>query len=322
MSPRPNDNRQIVGLPRRVPRHGFTLVELLVVIAIIGILVALLLPAVQAARGAARRMQCQNNLKQWGLALQNYHNAIKCFPIGAIIDGGNSSSGVGDRKTYVVMLWPYFEETTVADIYDFRKPFYHIDNKVAVNTRVPLYYCPEDRAGHWQGAAIMFPTVRGNYVVNYGNKNFVQTAPGYFTSPFGNFSSGKGYRVTAARVTDGLSKTIFMSEIVMAKNDDSYDIRGNFLDTAPGAGTFMTANTPNSGFDNCICSAPESATYPGPCVDTVWPNGDNSARSLHPGGVMALMGDGSVHFVADEIASSVWIAYGSIRQGDGIGDNL
>jgi len=107
------------------PRHrfaAFTLVELLVVITIIGILISLLLPAVQSARSAARRMQCANNLKQWGLAMQQYHEAVGCFPFGSISDGYTNISGP-DRKTFVVGLWPYIEQGNVWNLYDQKKPF-------------------------------------------------------------------------------------------------------------------------------------------------------------------------------------------------------
>ena len=101
----------------RSNRVGFTLVELLVVITIIGILIALLLPAVQAAREAARRLQCSNNLKQWGLAMANYKSANKAFPPAIIRDVRYI------RHTYVVSLWPYLELSNLFDQYDFKQAF-------------------------------------------------------------------------------------------------------------------------------------------------------------------------------------------------------
>src|SRR5688572_16961948 len=110
---------------KRAPR-AFTLVELLVVIAIIGILVALLLPAVQAAREAARRMQCGNNLKQIGLASHNYHGAHDVLPFGASGIQSNTPGG-----TWGAFLLPHMEQTTAYDLFDFKLPMNHANNAVA-----------------------------------------------------------------------------------------------------------------------------------------------------------------------------------------------
>jgi len=298
-------------------RRAFTLVELLVVIAIIGILIALLLPAVQAARAAARRAQCSNNVKQWGLAMHMYHDTYRCFPIGSISDGGTGISGP-DRKTFVVGLWPYIEQGTVWDLYDQQKPFWHDDNEEARNARVPLYYCPEDRAGHW--TANRWRHARGNYVVNYGNANFYQTESQYKPAPFGDFRLGRGTLTRDADFRDGLTNTVLMSETVMAQNDTDYDVRGSIVNNTAGGPSFMTVNTPNSGIDYCICAAASSPTYPGPCVNVGGGDGKNSARSLHTGGVHALLGDGSVRFVADNVTLDIWQAYGTIRGGETPGE--
>jgi len=103
-------------MTRSKQRRAFTLVELLVVIAIIGILVALLLPAVQAAREAARRAQCSNNLKQMGLAAHNYHDTFRSFPPGAITDGPCCSAK--SRVNWAIALLPYMEQTSLYDEYD------------------------------------------------------------------------------------------------------------------------------------------------------------------------------------------------------------
>ncbi len=295
------------------PKSGFTLVELLVVIAIIGILISLLLPAVQAARAAARRLQCSNNLKQWGLAMHNYHTSIGSFPFGSISDGLTNIQGP-DRKTFVIGLWPYIEQGAVWNLYDQKKPFWHADNEEARNVRVPLYYCPEDRAGHW--TANQWRHARGNYVVNYGNADFLQSEPQYKAAPFGDFRDGRGTLTRDADFRDGLSNTVLMSEAVMAQNDDDYDVRGSILNNHAGC-SFMTVNTPNSGIDYCICAAASSPTYPGPCVNHGAQAGaKNSARSLHAGGVHALLGDGSVRFVSNNVALAIWQAYGTIRGGE------
>src|SRR5690606_19421513 len=130
-------------MPSQKPRAAFTLVELLVVIAIIGVLIALLLPAVQAAREAARRTQCRSNIKQWGLAMVNYESVRKELPPGVLYGAVSGPSGINGsgyvgptglwrRETYVVHLWPYFEETVLTSLYDFDYTFYAPRNREAV----------------------------------------------------------------------------------------------------------------------------------------------------------------------------------------------
>src|SRR5829696_2432554 len=122
----------------RSPKHGFTLVELLVVIAIIGILVAFLLPAVQAAREASRRSQCQNNLKQIGVALQNHHDTRRAFPMGR---NGMDQKAV----SWAFFILPYLEETA---IYNSWAPTFRVDddrNASAMRTPVETYACPSRR---------------------------------------------------------------------------------------------------------------------------------------------------------------------------------
>ena len=122
------------------------------VIAIIGILVALLLPAIQAAREAARRSQCNNNLKQMGIGLQNYHDTWKSLPFGA--------TSV-PRHTYVPGMWPFIEQAALFDMYDFRTAFHNPPNGSAVSTltwpiaqQVPCYYCPSNSGAQlWKGDA-------------------------------------------------------------------------------------------------------------------------------------------------------------------------
>src|SRR5438876_530117 len=142
----------------RQPR-AFTLIELLVVIAIIAVLIGLLLPAVQKVREAANRMKCQNNLKQWGLAMHNYHDTFGTVPIGAT----NSP-----RHTFVPHLWPFFEQNALARQYDFAVGFYQSPNTIPgaftglCAQVVPMYYCPSDRPGQmWQGD--IYWRCHGNY---------------------------------------------------------------------------------------------------------------------------------------------------------------
>jgi prepilin-type N-terminal cleavage/methylation domain-containing protein len=129
---------------------GFTLVELLVVIAIIGILVALLLPAVQAAREAARRMQCTNNLKQMGIALHNYHDTYKTFPPGGIECGGavngpcNGTYGRRQLTTWTLCILPFMEQQPLYDQYNFNLGNTDPANAAVCQTNIPAYVCPSD----------------------------------------------------------------------------------------------------------------------------------------------------------------------------------
>ena len=130
-------------------RFGFTLVELLVVIAIIGILVALLLPAIQAAREAGRRATCQNTIRQWGIAMQNYHSALNRLP---------EPLRTNKRRVWVVYTWPYLEAGNHAALFDPTKHFYEGPTNTVVNTydgvyakQEPIYYCPSDRPARCGG---------------------------------------------------------------------------------------------------------------------------------------------------------------------------
>ncbi len=284
-------------------RRGFTLVELLVVIAIIGILVALLLPAVQAAREAARRMQCSNHIKQWGLAMHNYELTNKVFPAG-ILQGGDAM-GLPRRQTFVIALWPYFEQQTIADMFDYKRSFYDAVNKPALMVQVPMYFCPSDRKGFWKGD--IYHRSRGNYIVNWGNGRYQQDDPGYQKSVFGiNRWTEHG------DVSDGLSNTVFMSEVLQATVDTDFDFRGDFLNDDISCAQFMTVNTPNSGVDQTVCV---NLKLPSECVSTQNP-ARVSARSNHPGGVNILLGDGSVRVTNNTVDINVWRAAGSMSAGE------
>src|SRR5262245_37939388 len=130
----------------RIPtiRRGFTLVELLVVIAIIGVLVSLLLPAVQSAREAARRLQCQNNFKQLALALLNYHDSRRIFPPGVQfpLNTANINTSPNTRANWAVLSLPYLEEQNTFDQFDFSVPTTHANNRTARGTSLSVFRCP------------------------------------------------------------------------------------------------------------------------------------------------------------------------------------
>lgn len=319
------NNRQEFG----IQRHAFTLVELLVVIAIIGVLVALLLPAVQAAREAARRTECTNKLRQWGIAMQNHHDSRGYFPAGTISEGGTSTNGA-DRRTFVLLVWPYLEQSSLFATYDFSLPFWHPDNQPAMMAQPSMYFCPSDRVdAFWKGD--QYTRSRGNYVVCYSNGDFAVNRhyaktgelgrtrfPNYMPAPFADYQEPDAPGHNMRKFVDGMTQTMLMSEVLVSVNDEDWDGRGDFLNNHAGHSHYMTVNTPNdtSNPDAMICDGPESRTLPGPCQNYNNSGGMGmygTARSNHPGGVTVMMGDASANFTNDEIDLIVWKYLGSIE---------
>ena len=295
-------------------RAGFTLIELLVVIAIIAILIALLLPAVQQAREAARRSQCKNNLKQWGLAMHNYTDQNKMFPFGATAN---------PRHTFVVSLWPQLDQAALFKQYNFSTPFFLPPNTITntmngvMAAQLPLYRCPSDRVGLWMADIYWRP--RGNYVVSWGNNTRPWTVAPTTKAAFGwaNDNSTTPQVTKLSTFTDGTSTSLLMSEVIMATADNHWDGRGDFLndDGSFVNFQFMTINTPNSGIDvnQCVTNAP-----PTPCIAGA--NRHNAARSYHTGGVHSLMADGGVRFMANNISIRTWRALSSINGSEPVGE--
>lgn len=302
-------------------RHGFTLVELLVVIAIIGILIGMLLPAVQQVREAARRSKCLNNLKQYALAMHNHHDSRQKFPAGALPWGSPS----GPMRTYIVDLWPYMEQNNLYDLYNTDDHWWAAPNSIQNSedgvtcSSVELYYCPSDRTGALCTVQNDVWRSRGNYVVNAGDTTAaVGTAAN--TAPFKLVDTYFDGRLQARKATnmsdifDGTSNTMLMSESVLPLNDTDADARGDFFSVDAGAWAFMTTNTPNSsvpdacGWNWCI-NLPELNL---PCTAAAnFESIVNSPRSRHPGGVNVAMVDGSVRFLADNIDVSTFRAMGT-----------
>jgi prepilin-type N-terminal cleavage/methylation domain-containing protein/prepilin-type processing-associated H-X9-DG protein len=309
-------------LPRRA---AFTLIELLVVIAIIAILIGLLVPAVQQVRESANRASCENTLKQWGVAMHAYHDARKALP------EGNRDN---PRRVWVVLVWPYVEESNMYAQFDQTVHFYQPPNTYTSTFNgiyakpAPLYYCPSDRPGAmWQGD--IYWRARGNYVINWGNMADPydpadpSQSPSLGFAPFGytDFANRDKPRTTRLiDIRDGTSTTMLMSEVIQALNDNDYDIRGDMLNDDRPCTMFMTINTPNSGTDVSPYCNGALYTWNPPCTSTGSGHAQQAARSKHPGGVNVLFADGSVRFVQNSIALATWRAVGTMNGREPVGD--
>jgi prepilin-type N-terminal cleavage/methylation domain-containing protein/prepilin-type processing-associated H-X9-DG protein len=330
-------------------RRGFTLIELLVVISIIGVLIALLLPAVQAAREAARRAQCTNNMKQLGLALHTYESIHSALPLGRIwkpLPGNPFPSffSGAQNTTWFTQMLPEFEQPTLFHSYNFDvgiegplvggvPPGFKM-NATVIMTKISLFQCPSDSTLPFQADLPgVGPTTatRGNYAVNWGNTQWGQqnSAGGtatknlpviYRRSAFGH------YLIRAADFLDGMSTSVCFSEV---RQGSSNDVRG--LIWSVGA-NFSSRFPPNSTVDYYGVADPSGGggdrlgtgfcvSDPGhglPCIEVAFPFLDvySGARSRHPGGINVAFGDGSVRFIKGSIDPNVWLGLNSIASGE------
>ena len=321
----------------RRQRAAFTLIELLVVIAIIAVLIALLLPAVQSAREAARRTQCVNNLKQIGLAMQNYHDSMQCFPMSMGFD--SPGFGYPEPVSYsgLSMLLPYMEESVVFNSLNYSILRGDPGNNTAMATSVNTFLCPSDPQ---QGN--LPPGQAGeNYHPNSGNTiNYVHDVSdpwGFNTSlpPF----NGVFYPVSYTRIagiTDGTSNTAAFAE--MGLGDQSNAIATEKTDQF---WTQTWPSTPTQAIVQCQSFPASNLAYQGLSTDGVpWIEGStsamynhvnvpnkrscifppgrimNTANGYHPGGVNLGLCDGSVRFVKDTTSLATWRALGSRNGGE------
>ncbi|GIW78762.1 MAG: prepilin-type N-terminal cleavage/methylation domain-containing protein [Gemmatales bacterium] len=319
-------------------RHAFTLVELLVVIAIIGVLIGLLLPAVQKVREASNRLSCQNNLKQLELALHNYHDAIGNFPMASEIPSMYGPSPL-------VYILPYIEQQNVYNMYDFQ------GHSGASIGRTPT----NDKAGAVRPKILLCPseTQRGemtqlgwtNYHCNYGTWVYARGWDGVFGPNFWAGGKPSPGIIRIDDITDGTSNTASLAEVV----------NGPYVSSAPKSqladcyefGSLPTTNLA-SARNALLARDWQSASIPWggswryrgyPWREgSIWRNGYNHllppnatcwrvnndwwqlvtpATSYHPGGVNVAFADGSVRFVSQTVDPNVWTAAGSRNGGEG-----
>ena len=328
---------------RLLRRLGFTLVELLVVIAIIGILIALLLPAVQAAREAARRSQCTNNLKQLGLALHNYHDAFKIFPPEGFARGWAGSATYDlnyktDFKNHngLVSLLPYIEQQAVYDQYDFEScaatytrstaaPMAGLDpatsgNAALISNQIAAFICPSDPGTllhGYSGTNAIIHTGNTNTSLrgpktNYDFSNLRNTNFGYWERQAINarFMFGENSTTKMASITDGTSNTVAMAETL-------HDVC-NGVCPAWGYRSWVMSGvdiTYSRGLNYNDCSI-FAAWYTGDMTPRPTRLADwSTAGSMHPGGLNITLGDASVRFLSETTDRNTLI--GIARMSDG-----
>lgn len=320
---------------RALRATGFTLIELLVAIAIIAVLIALLLPAVQSARESARRAQCVNNLKQMGLALYGYHDTVGCFPPASYswsrTDVANNCTNQNRSHGLFTYILPYMEQSNVYNSINFMFAV-GISNPgtqagvqpgfvqtTALSTFVGSYFCPDDsmRTQDTTGNDSYCPYSPGSYGANCGTWDTVHyfTCPSYLETN-GAFSRDFIYRV--ANMTDGTSGTMFVGETSRFLNDpETFFGFWNRVTSFSGrhvAGTNrpqgfgLAAPRPNAPL--LVPDPPKMLPIEAWLDPTIAPltteAGQFGFRSLHPGGVNFLFGDGSVRFIKNSISMPVY----------------
>jgi prepilin-type N-terminal cleavage/methylation domain-containing protein len=311
-------------------RIGFTLIELLVVIAIIAILIALLLPAVQQAREAARRTECKNVLKQWGLALHNYHDTVNRLPYGGMALGNSATNPVNAMGFHVLLL-PYIDQAPMYNQFNFSEHYNSVTNFPHKDKKFPMLHCASSRLPNQKMAST--ETFNGltitPYVPHYygmmgakGPKpnitpvvNFPIT--GNTTTDHGGFTSNGMLPPLMALnfrdATDGLSNTFLMGEIAADTTSGWANSYRPWTQGASGTASGGSASYPVKNVSRGILSG---SGY----------NGGNAARlfndvafcSEHVGGCHFLMGDGSVRFISSNIDFATYIAGVTRSEGESL----
>lgn len=302
-------------------RAAFTLIELLVVIAIIGILIGLLLPAVQKVREAANRVRCGNNLKQIGVAMHNYHSAMNTFPPGTVDGPFGGDVGQRDRSVWLHFLLPYVEQQ---GIYNQTQDWltsgagslmcWDCPTRFDV---VPVFWCHSDPnspktqtvPSDPQGFHVNYAACAGSTALNAGGA-------------LGDNLNGTFYWKSAngvQAIADGTSNTLMAAEIIVSPDVNGHDVRGRMFNPArQGSTLFTTQHTPNN------LATPDRLQYcqnipQAPCTGTI-SEINMTARSYHAGGVNTVFCDGSVRFLSNSIDPTTYAGLGTRALGEVPGD--
>ena len=330
-------------------RRGFTLIELLVVIAIIGVLIALLLPAVQAAREAARRAQCANNLKQIGLGLLNYEAIAGAFPPSNVLAGSGQTVTWTNGFSVHCRILPFMEQGVAFDALNFNFNHLSATNTTVVGMAVSFFTCPSDLNADERTP---FPPFTGltatGSVTSYGFSEGDWYVFGGIGAPGNRGAFGPNRSRRVSEFTDGTSSTLMAADVkvyeplrrcstTLANISEPGMIPPPTADpytVAPEYGTCGLGKSHSLWADGNVHETAMTTAWP-PNKAILGQNGEGdldletrlvsqggptyaamTARSDHPGGVNSLFGDGSVHFIKSSIAGTTWRALGTVAGGE------
>jgi prepilin-type N-terminal cleavage/methylation domain-containing protein/prepilin-type processing-associated H-X9-DG protein len=286
---------------RRSRQSAMTLIELLVVTAIIGVLVALLLPAVQVARESARRLACSNKVRQISFACHQHHDTYGKFPPGWVQSPFSLPQGqvLEGGHGYVACILPYIEQEALANTYRWDKRAQGPENQPAVTTQLKIMQCPSAEPNRWVTAA----EDPGNY--GYGGRGACGDYSGVKEINAGLVELGivdksanydgvltDGHLTRLAEITDGTAQTILITECA---GRPKLWRAGRLVAEAYAPGGVWASGTLTFGQG----SSPDGATQPGPCAINC--SNNREVYSFHPGGANTAFADGSVHFLKASI---------------------